>query len=192
MFHHNTVRPPDANPLPLQTSGNARTFFGVDSRRRHEVCSQVCCVSWHDRRGDRLRRRRHPVRRGGLPGAGLLPFFAFLAGAIAALLAAFALTAGLLGAAYGVDLAWMSLAAAAATASYLVGPRPAPPASAVRIQPEFSVADDVRQFVCSSVLRAATTCAQVDHEHQKHGRGTRPRSRSPRWRTRRALRQTST
>lgn len=61
---------------------------------------------------------------------GLLPVFAFLAGAIAALLAAFALAAGLLGAAYGVDLAWISLAAAAATASYLlVGPRPPPPAS---------------------------------------------------------------
>jgi hypothetical protein len=52
--------------------------------------------------------------------AGLLPFFAFLAGAVAALLASFVLAAGLLGSVYAVDLVWTNLAAAAAAISYLV------------------------------------------------------------------------
>ena len=54
------------------------------------------------------------------PRAGFLPFYAFLAGALAALLASFALAAGLLGAVHAVDLVWINLAAAAATTSYLV------------------------------------------------------------------------
>jgi hypothetical protein len=63
--------------------------------------------------------------------AGVLPLFAFSAGVVATLLAAFALAAGLLGAVCVVDLVWINLAAAAAGASYLLvrmrlPPRPKP------------------------------------------------------------------
>jgi hypothetical protein len=66
------------------------------------------------------------------PGPVLLPFVAFVAAALAALLAAFALAAGLLGAAYAVDLAWINLTAAAAVASYLIVRPRLPPARRVK------------------------------------------------------------
>jgi hypothetical protein len=61
------------------------------------------------------------------PHAGFLPFFAFIAAVFAALIASFALAAGLLGAASAIDIVWINLAAAAAVTSYLlVGPVPVP------------------------------------------------------------------